>query len=105
MGMEVCLGIFVLFVSSFALLEAKTPLVIGKLHEERVCSWLLCFCMRLMSFFCSSRSIDKYNKIDLDSYFFCGKDDQLVNSAIPFFNAKITGYKLLYIANHGEKCH
>ena len=42
--------IFMLFVGNFALLEAKTPLVIGKLHTEIFCLWLLCFVMRMMSF-------------------------------------------------------
>ena len=35
MSMEVYLVIFVLVVGNFALLEAKTPLVIGKLHKEK----------------------------------------------------------------------
>lgn len=48
-GMELNSVIFVLFVYNFALLEARTPLVIGKLRKEKFCSWLLCFGMRMMS--------------------------------------------------------
>ena len=39
MSMEIYLTIFVLFVDNLALLEAKTPLVIGKLHKDKFCSW------------------------------------------------------------------
>lgn len=41
-GMELNSVNFFLFVYNFALLEARTPLVIGKLRKEKFCSWLLC---------------------------------------------------------------
>lgn len=43
MSMEIYLIIFVLFVGNFALLEAKTPLVIGKLYKDKFCSWMFSF--------------------------------------------------------------
>ena len=60
MSMEIYLVIFVLFLDNFALLEAKTPLVIGKLLEDKFCSWMFCFGMRTFD-------VQADRKIDLDS--------------------------------------
>ena len=42
---------FVLILSNFALLEAKTPLVIGKLHNDQVFFIVSLFPIRMMFFF------------------------------------------------------
>lgn len=69
MSMEVYLVIVVLFVGNVALLEAKTPLVIGELHKEKFCPWLLCFGMRMMSFSVQADQQYRYkNRSGLEYY-------------------------------------
>lgn len=51
---------FVLILSNFAVLEAKTPLVIGKLHNDQVFFFIVSLFPIRMMFFFRSRSAKLY---------------------------------------------
>jgi len=73
--MEVCLGIFVLFVGNFALLEAKTPLVIGK--YTRIKFVHVCFVLEMTDVLFSSSQLLYQNRSGLEYYAYFSAEKML----------------------------